>query len=119
MTRTIGPKEAQRRALREAPGLKTIAELRVPPRTEGGAQWGPNRVIQRFPPVKGKKPAKTLTAPRKQGLGEAKRMGRPPSLKKADYEAVGAATPDELAVALRWYRAQLAGARKRRLDTTA
>lgn len=77
MTAKVGSREAWRRAKREEAALAAVAA---------------HQAI-----------LKGVTAPRKQGPGEPKRMGRPPDLKKADYDAVEAATRDLLATALKHY----------------
>lgn len=78
MTAKVGPKEAQRRALREFKGpwqrYVTIPEL-----------------------------ARIVTEAQKKAASEPKRMGRPPRLSRGDYAAVEAASRDLLAVALRYY----------------
>ena len=94
MTRSIGPKEAQRRALREAPARRNERLAKEAQRLADA--WGH--------PVTIKLARKPAPKPRKPGLGEPKRMGRPPRLKAADYAAVDAADKETLAIALKQLR---------------
>jgi hypothetical protein len=84
----VGPKEAQRRKLRErerdADGINRRYALGLPE-----SAWNKARKIDGDGTLK---PA-----------SEPKRMGRPPRLSRGDYAAVEAASRDLLAVALRYY----------------
>ena len=83
----VGPKEAAIRAQREA-GLSRVITVFKGPK---GAQPTPKVGVSGVKGVRGAKE------------GQKARIGRPPSLTKADHDAVKSASPELLAVALRYY----------------
>ena len=88
----VGPKEAQRRALRDlqwAPGTPYKAGDTV-------IRAGKSYVVSATIP----KPARRAS---QKAASELKRIGRPPRLSKGDYAAVDAASRDLLATALKHY----------------
>ena len=110
----VGPKEAQRRALRDlqwAPGTPYKAGDTV-------IRAGKSYVVSATIPKPARRASQKAASEPKGVKGvteQPNRLGRRPTLTKADHDMVVAAQWQELAVALRWYRAQLAGARKRRI----
>jgi predicted RNase H-like nuclease (RuvC/YqgF family) len=111
------PTKPPRRATQTGEGLKVGDVVNV--------RWPDGRVDRTIVRSVTPKPRKIDAEAQKKPASEPKgvkgvteqpnRLGRRPTLTKADHDMVVAAQWQELAVALRWYRAQLAGARKRRI----